>query len=370
MKYYIVAGEPSGDLHASKLIEQIKIVNPNAKFRAWGGDLIKKQNIELDKHIKDLSFMGFVEVLLNIFTILRNFRECKINITDFNPDAIIFVDYPGFNLRMAKWAKKNGYKVLYFISPTVWAWDTKRVYTVKKYVDKMYVILPFEKEFYKKFDVDVEYFGNPIVETIKNYKKPEFDEFCKTNNLSGKPIVALLPGSRKQEITRMLPVMIKSAMSFNQFEFVVAGSNNVNKEVYEKIIQGYNIKVIYNQTYDILALSKAGVVTSGTATLEAALFNVPQVVCYKGGSISVFIAKMVAKVKYISLVNLILNKPAVKELIQKDFNNITLLKELNLLLLYNNYYSQTVKDYKTLLQILGDYKTYNRIAVHINNNIK
>ncbi len=365
MKYYIISGETSGDLHGAKLIQQLKSIDSKSEFRAWGGNNISKQNVPLDKNISELAFMGFTEVVKNLRKILDNFKQCKKNILDYNPDAIILIDYPGFNLRIARWAKKKSIKVLYFISPTVWAWNTKRVYTVKEYVDKMYVILPFEKEFYKKYGVEVEYFGHPLVETISNYKKPEFNSFCKENNLSGKPIIAILAGSRKQEVKDMLPIMIEASRDFNDYEFVIAGSHSVSEKIYKQIIGKSDVKILFNKTYDILSSATAGLVTSGTATLETALFGVPQVVCYKGGKISVAIAKMVASVKYISLVNLILDKQVVTELIQKELNNSSVIKELKAILPEGKKRSKIIKNYDELNKILGSYNSYYLIAENI-----
>jgi lipid-A-disaccharide synthase len=370
MKYYVVAGEASGDLHGAKLINEIRNLDHNAEFRAWGGNLIHENNVKLDKHIKDLAFMGFTEVLANINTIRKNFKQCKKNIMDFNPDAIIFIDYPGFNLRMVKWAKMNSFKTLYFISPTIWAWHTKRVYTVKKYVDKMYVILPFEKEFYKKYDVDVEYYGNPLADTIKKYIKPEQTSFKNKYSIDlEKSIIAVLPGSRNQEVKRILPVMLSVVNNYPDYEFVIAASENVNKELYEIANEYHNITLIYNKTYDILSIADAALVTSGTATLETALFGVPQVVCYKAGRISVAIAKKLAKVDYISLVNIIMNDNIVKELIQNELNPKFLKAELDKLLSKGVEYTKIINNYDKLKEILDNKNCYICIAKDIRKTV-
>ncbi len=368
MKYYIVAGEASGDLHGAKLIEELRKLDHKSCFRAWGGDLIQNQDVIIDKHIKDLAFMGFTEVLANINTIRKNFNQCKKNIIDYKPDAIIFIDYPGFNLRMAKWAKKNNFKTLYFISPTVWAWNTKRVYTVKKYIDKMYVILPFEKDFYKKYDVDVEYYGNPLAETIKNYSSPESASFRRQNKIDkDKPIVAVLPGSRNQEVKKILPVMMSVVNKYPDHVFVVAASDNVNNNLYNIAKDYSNTSIVFNKTYDILSLADVAIVTSGTATLETALFKVPQVVCYKAGKISVAIAKKLAKVKYISLVNIILDKQAIKELIQRDLTTDSLTEELDKIIAKEDYYTKIVNNYVELIEILEKKMTYICIAKSMHN---
>lgn len=369
MKYFVIAGEVSGDLHGSKLIAELKKKDPHLKIRAWGGDKIANKNVPIDKHIKELAFMGFTEVVKNIGKIMRNFKTCKKNIKDFNPDAIILIDYPGFNLRIAKWAKKQNYKVLYFISPAIWAWNTKRVYTVKKSVDKMYVILPFEKQFYQKFEVDVEYYGNPLLQTIKEHTKPDFNNFCKENQLSGNPIIALLPGSREQEVKVNLEIMMQTAKNFVDYEFVIAGSENVDKSIYNKITGEKDIKILFNKTYDLFSIAEAGIIKSGTGTLEAALFGLPQIVCYKGGTISIAIARMLAKVKYISLVNLIAEKEVVKELIQNDFTEFNATGELKKILKNGSNRDQIIKDYKKLYDILGDYDSYKCIAESIDKTM-
>ncbi|PLX06237.1 MAG: lipid-A-disaccharide synthase [Marinilabiliales bacterium] len=369
MKYFVLAGEASGDLHGSFLVEQLKKVDENSEFEGWGGDLLAKQGVKIHKHISELAFMGFVEVVQNLSTIKNNFKLCKKQIEDYNPDVVIYVDYTGFNLRMAKWVKSKGYKSLYFISPNVWAWKAKRVYKIRDYTDMMYTILPFEKEFYKSYNIEVEYFGHPLVDAVDRYEKSEFKEFCKNNNLSGKPIVALMAGSRKQEIRHMLPIMAEIAEEFTEYEFVITGAPAIDEEFYKEFIENKPVKLLFNKTYEILSHSVAGLITSGTATLEAALFGLPQVVCYKANSVSVAIARFVANVKYISLVNLILDKPAVVELIQKDLNKTRLKKEL-LNILPNGARLEEIKEnYISLYKKLDQPGVYKRVAVNMYNRL-
>ena len=330
MKYYIIAGEASGDLHGANLMKALKAEDTAADFRIWGGNKMKAAGGELVKHYKDLAFMGFVEVVKNIRTILNNFDICKSDVINYKPDVLILIDYPGFNLRIAKWAKKQSIKVFYYISPQVWAWNTGRVKEIKKNIDKMFVILPFEKPFYQKYDYEVDFVGHPLLDMIHQLK-PSNDFFSK-NNLPDNRIIALLPGSRKQEITKMLDVMLSVVADFPDYQFVIAGAPSIPLSFYKKILQNIDsqqIKVVTGQTHDLLQHSHAALVTSGTATLETALFDVPQVVCYKGGAMNYQIAKRVIKVKYISLVNLIVEYEIVKELIQDEFNATNLVEELN-----------------------------------------
>lgn len=369
MKYFILAGEASGDLHGSHLVEQLKKLDPNAQFEGWGGDLLIEQGVKVNKHIRELAFMGFVEVLQNIKTIKENFKLCKQQILDFKPDVVIYVDYPGFNIRMAKWVKEQGIKSLYFISPNVWAWKAKRVYKIRDYTDKMYTILPFEKEFYKEYGIDVEYFGHPLVDVVSNYKQSSFEEFCKKHNLSGKPIIALMAGSRKQEIKHMLPIMANVAEQFTDYDFIVTGAPAIDENFYPQFIGDKPVRVISNITYEILSHSTAGLITSGTATLEAALFELPQIVCYKGGKVSVAIARMVANVKYISLVNLILDKPAVKELIQNDLTEENIIEELKNILPKGKKHKQIKEYYVSLSKELDQPGIYKRIAENMHQRV-
>ncbi|HAT69687.1 lipid-A-disaccharide synthase [Croceibacter atlanticus] len=333
MKYYIIAGEASGDLHAANLMKALKKKDPQADFRFWGGDLMQDVGGTLVKHYKELAFMGFIEVVMNLRTILKNITLCKKDITNYNPDVIIFVDYPGFNLRIAKWAKTEGYKTHYYISPQIWAWKEGRIKDIKRDVDAMYVILPFEKEFYEdKHNFPVHFVGHPLIDAIAQKQLINPSDFKAEFNLDNRPIIALLPGSRKQEISKMLEVMLSVTKDFKDYQFVIAGAPSQDAAFYSKFTKKQNVNLVMNRTYDILSLATAALVTSGTATLETALFKVPEVVCYKGSTISYQIAKRVINLEYISLVNLIMDKPVVKELIQGDFNTKTLKKELSIIL--------------------------------------
>lgn len=325
MKYYIIAGEASGDLHGSNLIRSLKIHDDTPLFRFWGGDkMIEASKVEPVRHISALAFMGFAEVILNLRIILNNFKVCKADILEFNPDALILIDYPGFNIRIAKWAKKHGIKVFYYISPQIWAWKTKRIHVIMNSIVSMYTILPFEKDFYEKFGYEVEYVGHPLLEALENEKDD-------SNNIDSKQI-ALLPGSRKQEISKMLPVMLSVIKDYSDYQFVIAMAPSIPISFYEEITNHHHVKLISNETYKILQQSKFALVTSGTATLEAGLLKTPQVVCYKGNKLSYLIAKRLVNIKYISLVNLILDKPVLKELIQDDFNEFNLKREMEKLM--------------------------------------
>ena len=302
MKYYIIAGEASGDLHGSNLMKELKIKDPQAEFRFWGGDLMQQQGGTLVKHYKDLAFMGFSEVIMNLRTILGNIKICKKDIQEYKPDAVILVDYPGFNLRIAEFVKALGIKVYYYISPQIWAWKTGRVHKIKKFVDKMFVILPFEKEFYAKYDFEVDFVGHPLLDAMKDLPEINFEKFKSDHGLDDRKVIALLPGSRKQEIKKKLPIMLSVEKDFPKYQFVVAGAPSLDLDFYKEI--GDNqIKIVSNKTYDLLRISEAALVTSGTATLETALLNIPEVVCYKGSRISYEIGKRVVKyIKFISLV--------------------------------------------------------------------
>lgn len=353
MKYYIIAGEASGDLHGSNLMKALYEEDPQAEIRFWGGDLMQKQGGTLVKHYRELAFMGFIEVVFNLKTILSNITFCKKDITAFQPDVLIFIDYPGFNMRIAKWAKALNYKTHYYISPQIWAWKENRIKAIKQDVDKMFVILPFEKSFYEdKHHFPVDFVGHPLIDAIQN--QPPFDEavFRKENHLSEKPIIAVLPGSRQQEITKMLSVMLSVVDDFQEYEFVIAGAPSQDFEFYQQFITNKNIKFISNKTYDLLRSSAAALVTSGTATLETALFKVPEVVCYKGSTISYQIAKRIITLKYISLVNLIMDQEVVTELIQSDCTTKRIKEELHKLL-EPAYREKLLKNYDILEQKLG-----------------
>jgi lipid-A-disaccharide synthase len=357
MKYYIIAGEASGDLHGSNLIKELRKIDPSANIHCWGGDLMQQAGGHLVKHYRDLAFMGFAEVVKNLGTIFKNLKFCKEDIVRFKPDALILIDYPGFNLRIAKWAKQqklfsgSGAKIIYYISPQVWAWKENRVKEMKQNIDKMIIIIPFEKDYFKdKWSWNVEYVGHPLVEVIERHKLQVAD-----HKLSDKPIIALLPGSRKQEIAKKLPIMLEVSKSFPDHQFIVAEAPSVEDEFYKTFTTQYsNVSAVKNKTYDLLSQAKAALVTSGTATLETALFGIPEVVCYKGSPISYQIAKRVIKVKYISLVNLIMDKLVVKELIQNDLTVENLKNELWGLLTNEKRIAEIKKDYDDLKKILSD----------------
>jgi len=361
MKYYIIAGEASGDLHGSNLIKELKALDQQAEIRAWGGDKMKQAGAELVKHYRDLAFMGFVEVIKNISAILNNLRFCKQDILQFQPDVLLLIDYPGFNLRIAKWAKQQGLKIIYYISPQVWAWKEGRVKSIKQIVDKMLVILPFEEKFYERWNYKVEYVGHPLVQVIDDFNKSAthllitWAKEKAENNTRKEGTIALLPGSRKQEIEIKLPIMLEASKNFSEYRIVVAQAPGQSIELYEEIVLKHNPQAeiaFEGQAYTLLHQAKAALVTSGTATLETALFGVPQVVCYKGSTVSYQIAKRLVKVKYISLVNLIMDKPAVKELIQNDLTPNNLTKELNDILHNQNKILQIKKDYTVLKNLL------------------
>lgn len=352
MKYYLIAGEASGDLHGSNLMKQIRLKDPNAEFRFWGGDKMAEIGGKPVKHIRDLAFMGFTEVLANLKTILNNISFCENDIMEFNPDALILIDYPGFNLRIAKKLKPSGIKIFYYISPQVWAWKQSRVHTIKKVVDKMMVILPFEKEFYQKFNFEVEFVGHPLLDAIQLKTADEKSDLRKEWSLDDKNVVALLPGSRKQEISKILPVMMGMKKYYPHIKFMIAGAPAIDPSFYAPFLDE-NTHIVYGRTYDLLSVADAAMVTSGTATLETALFGVPEVVCYKGGKISYHIAKKLIKVKYISLVNLIMDAPVIKELIQDDLNENNLKNELDALLNDSAYIEKIKTDFKNLRMTLG-----------------
>lgn len=352
--YYIISGEASGDLHASNLIKELKQLDSKAEFTGWGGDLMLEQGVGLVKHIRDFSYMGFVEVLSHLKSILADIRFCKNHILQVKPDAIILVDFPGFNLRIAAFAKEHNIPVIYYISPQIWAWKQSRIKKIKATVDKMMVILPFEKEFYNKFNYEVDFVGHPLLDAIENYKSQHsLDDFRQKNQLDEKPIIALLPGSRQQEIKKMLHIMCSVVDDFKQFQFVIAGAPSISPEYYKSLHLPSQVHCVFGQTYDLLLNSEAALVTSGTATLETALLNIPEVVCYKGSYISYWLAKKLIKVSYISLVNLILDRKAVEELIQHDLNHDLLVKNLKKITEDKIEIENMKNSFENLRQILG-----------------
>lgn len=353
MKYYILAGEASGDLHGSNLMKEIFKKDPDAQIRFWGGDLMQNVGGQLVVHYKERAFMGFIEVLLNLKKILGFIKKCKKDIDSFSPDALIFIDNSGFNLPIAKWAKPRGYTTHYYISPQVWASRSGRVKKIKATIDHMYTILPFVKEFYDKYDFAVHYVGHPLLDAIANRAPTDVRDFYKEYDLKRKPIIALLPGSRKQEIRKMLPVMLSIANRFNdEYQFLIAGAPSQDPTLYKPYLYQDNVDILFDKTYDILSVAHAALVTSGTATLETALFKVPQVVCYKGSNISYLIAKRIITLNYISLVNLIMDREVVKELIQGELTSKTLLQALKQIL--NPAYREKIfADYHELEMRLG-----------------
>ncbi len=356
MKYYIIAGEASGDLHGSNLIKALKKEDSSALFRVWGGDKMGRASGELVMHYRNHSFMGLFPVLWNLQTIRKNFRMVKKDIIDYKPDALILIDYSGFNLRVAKMLKSESLKIYYYISPQVWAWRKNRVKLIKKVIDRLFSILPFEKEFYNRYDFNVDYVGHPLLDAIEDYRSEDIvekDVFISKNRLSGKPLIALLPGSRSQEINAQLPCMAEISTKFGEYEFVIAAAPSMNEEIYSPFVAKYPVKLIKDQTYDLLRFSKAAIVTSGTATLETALFKVPQVVCYKAGSLSYFIVKNLVNISFISIVNLIMGEQVIKELIQKDMNKKMLETELNLILHDDSYRDRMTGNYNKLESMLG-----------------
>jgi len=355
MKYYIIAGEASGDLHASNLVAEIKKKDKKAEFRGCGGDLMKAQGVDLLKHYRTMAYMGFVEVAVNLRKVLGNIAQCKKDLLDYQPDVVILVDYPGFNFRIADFAHEKGFKVVYYISPQLWAWKRRRVRKVKRSVDKMLVILPFEEEFYKSYGVDVTYVGNPLLDELAKFGTANRSIFLRRNSLGEKrEIIAMLPGSRKQEVKRVLPVMLKVVPHFPDYQFVIGGVSSLDKELYKNLMGQSDAFLVENQTYELLQNSSAAMVTSGTATLETALFTVPEVVCYKATGFSYRLAKWMIKVKFISLVNLVMGREVVKELIQGDLTEEKLVEELEQLLHNGKRQRKLLEDYEELKDRLGN----------------
>ena len=359
-KIFIIAGEVSGDLHGANLIKEINALSRNIEFIGWGGDRMEKEGVAILKHVRTLSFMGFLEVLLNLKTIIRNIKDCKNQIIASQPAALILIDFPGFNLRIAKWAKKHNIPVIYYISPQIWAWKESRIKAIRRDVSKMYCILPFEQQFYAKFNVDVSYLGHPLLDEITEFRLCESPKII----VSSKPILALLPGSRLQEVKRKLPLMIEASKSFPHYQVVVACSINVN-EAYYRLYADDTVQLIFGKTYEILNQSSIALVTSGTATLETALFNVPQVVCYKSSPLSFAIAKLLVKIKYISLANLIMNKEVVSELIQGNCTVDNMVQQLRLIEVDQPKRLEILLDYQNLATLLGQNGASKRVAEDI-----
>lgn len=381
MRYYLVAGEASGDLHGSNLIKGLKMADPKPEFRCWGGDLMEAEGAHLVKHYKESAIIGFVEVVMSLKTLLGNLEQCKKDILEYKPDALILIDYPGFNFRIAEFAKKNGIRVFYYIAPKVWAWKEKRVHKLQKFVDRLFIIFPFEIEYFKKWNIDAIYNGNPLLDSVDNFKyaaesREEFDRRC--NLLPDKPIIALLAGSRKGEISYLLPRMAKIIEHYPDYQFVLAGAPATETSVYQAILDKFNIKLIdakgvpsgkgreikllKGETYSILKHAKAAIISSGTASLEAALIGTPQVVCYGGNEISYRIAKHFVKLKYISLANLIMNAGLFKELIQHECTAELIMRELNRLLDDIPYREKMMDDYAKVRNILGGKGASEKVA--------
>ncbi len=354
MKYYIIAGEASGDLHGSNLMKGLKVADPNAEFRFWGGDLMLEVGGTLVTHYKETAIMGFIEVLGSLKKITNNLSHCKKDIVDYNPDVVILIDYPGFNFRIARFAKKNNFKVFYYISPKVWAWKESRIKNLKKDIDKLFIIFPFEIDYFKKHGIDAIYNGNPLLDSIMQHKCQQENEqqFRQRIGISDKPIIGLLPGSRVMEINYLLPRMVKLEKEFPNHTFLLAAAPSISEDIYKKHLQGTNIKFLLSESYPIMKHAVVTVLASGTASLEAALLNSPQVVCYGGNEISFQIAKRLVKVKYVSLVNLILNEPLVKELLQHDCTVSNITKEIKLLL-NKKKRERLFSKYDTIRKLLG-----------------
>ncbi|MFP4090779.1 MAG: lipid-A-disaccharide synthase [Cyclobacteriaceae bacterium] len=368
MKYYIIAGERSGDLHGANLIKALREQDEQAEIRCWGGEAMEAAGAELVVHYRDLAFMGFLEVAKNLDTIRKFLKQCEKDLLRYQPDVLILIDYPGFNMRMAKFAKKQGMLVNYYISPKIWAWNQGRARKIKANVDRMFCILPFEKEFYKKFDYPVDYVGNPLLDAIREFSPAP--DFRKKYGLDERPLIAVLPGSRRQEVSTMLQTMLALVPDFKDYQFAVAAVNNLPDEVYAQARKLENVSVIEGQTYDILHQARAALVTSGTATLETALFEVPQVVCYKTSTLSYLIARSLIKVPYISLVNLIADEEVVPEMIQADFSHSKLKAVLEKLLGPTETREAQLQAYRRIKHLLGKERASEKVARLIVNQLK
>ena len=371
MKFYVIAGEASGDLHGANLIKGFNSIEKGHSFRAWGGDLMEAEGAEVVKHYRELAFMGFIEVIANLRTILKNIKRCKEDILEHKPDAVILIDYPGFNLRIATFCKGHNIPVLYYISPQIWAWKEGRIKRIKRDITQLYAILPFEKDFYAKHDMQIEYVGHPLLDVIDQDAIQRADEtFRAKHQLEGKRILAVLPGSRKQEILTSLPIMLEVIKKKGDFHYVIAGAPGQTKEFYLSIPGVEESNLVFNDTYGLFSAAEAGLVTSGTATLEAAIHGMPQAVCYTASTISYHIAKRLVKIKFISLVNLIMDKEVVKELIQHEFNAQAVEDELSLILEDEAYRKKMKENYQLLSQKLGGAGASQRTAQLMLNEAK
>ncbi|MDX2189055.1 MAG: lipid-A-disaccharide synthase [Bacteroidota bacterium] len=351
MYYYLIAGERSGDLHGSNLMREIKLLDSEAKFRFWGGDYMKEQGGTLVRHYSHMNFMGVIDVILNIPKVLLNLKKCQNDLLRNKPDVIILIDFSGFNMRIAKFAHQNNLLVYYYISPKIWAWNRNRAFKIKEYIKRMFVILPFEKDFYKQYDFEVDYVGNPVLDAIRSFvPNPDFK---KQNNLDERPVLAILPGSRKTEVEDMLHFMVSIMPAFRNYQLIIAGVSNLDRNYYEHFRREGFVSIIYDQTYDLLAHAEVALVTSGTATLETALFKVPQVVCYATNTLTYMIGRPFVKIKYISLPNLIADKEIIPELIQDRFSPINVIEELLKITEDSNNRKRMLNDYEELSQKMG-----------------
>jgi len=356
MRYYVIAGEASGDLHASNLIRELVKLDRDAVVRGFGGDLMEKAGMQLVKHYREMAFMGFIPVLMNIRTIQRNMKICEQDLRNFNPDVLILVDYPGFNLRMAEFAKSKGIRTYYYISPKIWAWKQSRIEKIRAFVDEMFTILPFETDFYNQHGYPVHYVGNPVLDALlAGPQKMSFIQFCKENQLTGKPVIALLPGSRLQEIRSLLPRMLRAASAFDTHQLIITAAPNIEEKVYTELTADYDVTLVRGKTYDVLQQAEVAVLASGTVSLEAGIIGCPQIVGYimAGGIVTEVLGHMIIKVKWASLVNLILGREAVKELLQMDYTVEKIRDELNRIIHDRNYREQITKSYEELRQKLG-----------------
>lgn len=369
MKYYIIAGEASGDMHAANLMREIAFEDSEAQFRCHGGDKMQDAGGDIIRHYKDTAVMGFLTVLKNLGKIKRNMDFIKNDIKEYQPDVVILVDFPGFNLKIAEYVKSIGIKTFYYISPKIWAWKKWRIKSIKKNIDKMFCIFPFEVDFYSEYDYKVFYAGNPIIDAIRNSldKSETREEFIKKNNLANKPIIALLAGSRLQELKNILPEMLNVISEYPNYQFVIAGAPSMTDNDYSDLIGGYDVKIVYNQTYQLVYHADAALVASGTATLETAIINTPEIVCYKakGGKFLYNVLSSILKIKYVSLVNIIMQREVVKELLQHNFNKANIVKELNAILFDENYKSNMLKDFDMIREKLGEEGASNRFAKEI-----
>ena len=354
MRYYLIAGEASGDLHASYLIHALKKADSSAVFRGWGGDMMEQEGMQLDQHYRDVAFMGFYEVLVNVQKIVGNFKRCKQQIQSFKPDALILIDYPGFNLRMADFGSKQPFKVFYYIAPKAWAWKSSRAKKLSRTVDVLFSILPFEPAFFQKYDINVHYVGNPLLDELQlSVDEKERDAFLREESLPAEPVIALFPGSRKQEIDLILPEMLEAVKKYPGYQIVIGGAPGFSAGFYDRYLQEFPAKVVFNRGQQLMKFSKAALITSGTATLEAALLNLPQVICYKGNPVSVFIAKMLVKIKFIGLANLIMDESIIPELIQENMTVDNMQAELDKMLFDEQRRAKLFKDYSRLKKRMG-----------------